>query len=155
MWIEKSMNNHPTVNKAIKVVHSECCPTCRRPSRRGDHPIVTIESIEDAGDSWIAQGKGKSSQSHEKCMFCRDIYLAIVTTMPIDCSEFPCPACGKFEHLVYRVKSIDVRSSIFEFIAEIRCNKCEDKNRIQNLIKRFIKAFSIEVSPKGVSIKKA
>ena len=142
-----------TKNKTIpviKIITPRYCPPCG-----GYHkaPLVTIEKIESVVDGWVVNGKGE--HEYRLCLLCGDMYAAVVETLPINCSEFPCPQCGEHEHLEYKVKRINAESEPFTFDAKIRCSKCAKKGRILKFLAKFSKVFSIEVGSNGVIIKKA
>lgn len=129
-------------------------PGCYRCGKGKEVPyLINVSSVKSDNDRWIVKGKGHLV--HRRCNWCAWMYEAIMYTIPIECSPFPCPKCSELQNLKYELTSITTEKETFEFEVIIECSKCRKKNSLSKVLKKIIDIIKLEVSPTGITIKKS
>lgn len=137
-------------DQKLVVVSPNMCPCCVM--ALDDRPSVSVSVIEQLDNNgWNLRGTGKTQ---ERCRYCSQIYDALISAIPIQCSSLSCPGCRKTNKLRYTIKAVEKQGADFTFQAEIICSTCKTTSTIKEILKNIFNIKKIKIGADGISIER-
>jgi hypothetical protein len=146
--------------KALRVVSPSICDCCTSGISHYSHVMVT--KVKSTQRSWNLNGVGELRGVTATCPYCAAMYEAVERVVPIHVKTLNCPKCKEKDTLELTVNDINHTSLLsksgdleFEFQAELRCTKCQEKKSFSQKMWDILSASEVEITLTGIRIKRA
>jgi hypothetical protein len=114
---------------------------------------VSVTQIEATAHGWRAAGKAEPAAA--VCPSCGQLFTLLQHLIPVECAEYPCPACGDASHLSYRIVEVKKEGDAYAFTAQIECAKCDRRGIVRRALDQIGRITKLKISWTGVEIERA
>jgi hypothetical protein len=114
--------------------------------------VVRRVAVTQIRAGWTVNGAGQAYDDTGRCPSCGSVCRAIVTHLPVELGEVPCPTCHQPIDFEYDLSCVESNAGVFSFTATVRCPGCSSRTFARRIVEGLRRIKRLKLGPTGIEV---